>query len=377
MGKKELKKIADAFFDNDERVLRSCGNGEEKGFLDFLRSEEISFEEKSKFELKGFAVSVAFQPPIGSEIHKNLLVNKFFNKRDKVKQYTMTIALSYRCSFKCEQCYISEYRDPLRKEMSVNEFKTVFKKAVEAADVWHFDITGGEPFEHPDFFRIIKQIPPDKATAIVATNGLLIDKKMISRIKQSNIMVCKVSVDPYAGPNYSSMRRSLHSIKALTDNKVLAFAQIYIKRGFSESFDLKSIIGECRKAGAVIVNLIRPMAIGNLRDREELFISDKERGILFSLEKYYWLMHGYRIGMFPDWELVKGGCEAARGRIYINPYGDIYPCNFFPKRYGNILTDDLTGVIVKMQKDIGKRPMSCPATNSSFGELRKFIVEKD
>jgi len=159
----------------------------------------------------------------------------------------------------------------------------------------------------------------------------------------------------------------------LTDNKVLAFAQIYLKRGFSEYLDLKTIIERCRKSGAAMVHLISPMVIGNLRNHEELFFTKKEREIIYAWKKYFWLTHKYKVSLFPDWEIMRGGCCAARQRTYVNPYGDIYPCNFIPKRYGNILTDDLEQVILNMQKDIGKMPDYCPATNSSSSALKKFI----
>jgi MoaA/NifB/PqqE/SkfB family radical SAM enzyme len=123
-----------------------------------------------------------------------------------------------------------------------------------------------------------------------------------------------------------------------------------------------------------MVNLISPMAIGNLKGRRRVLFTEKERKVIYSLKDFYWSMFGYSVGIFPDWEILQGGCLAARERTYINPYGDIYPCNFMPKRYGNILTDDLKQVIADMQKDVGKKPDRCPATNSSFANLRKLVA---
>ena len=368
----KLKKITDAFFNNGKSALALNENSIEKKFLEYLKLNKTNYNVKPKFELRGYPVYSPNTPPYGSEIHKNRLVDRFLNKRDRIMQGSMTMAISYKCSYICRQCYISEYRDSSRKEVTVDEFKVVFNKIVNEAAVWHFDITGGEPLEHPDFFEIIKQIPSDRATAIVATNGLLIDEKMASKIKRSNIMICKVSLDLYSGLDSYPMNKALKSIKILANNKVYVFAQIYLKRGFSEYFDLRAIIEKCRKTGAAFVHFISPMSIGNLKNHDELFFTDEERKNIYFWQKYYSLKYGYKILLFPDWEIIGPGCRAERGRAYIDPYGDIHPCNFIPKSYGNILTDDLKQVILNMQNDIGNIPDYCYSTNSSLNILKNI-----
>jgi MoaA/NifB/PqqE/SkfB family radical SAM enzyme len=371
VNRERLKKIVNAFLNDDKGIAELCKNSSEKDFLIFLKSLKRKDYKEPRFELQGYPIYRPTVPPIRSEIHKNMLVEAFLSKGNKIKQRAMMVAISYRCSYDCDQCYVTEYRDPLRKEMTVDEFKIIFNKAVNEIGVWHFDITGGEPFEHPYFFEIIKQIPQDRATAIVATNGLLIDGKMVSRIKNSNIMICKVSLDIYSGLNSGSVKKVLSTIKMLTDSRIYTFAQVYLKKGFAGHFDLRAVIEECRKAGAAAVNLISPMAIGNLKNHDELFLTDEDRKDIYFWRKYYSLIYGYKVMLFPDWEFTNDGCLAARGRIYINPYGDIYPCCFIPKAYGNILTDDLGRVISKMQDEINSL-RHCYSTNSSSNTQDSF-----
>jgi len=378
--RKKLSKVVTAFFNHDEQSLKLPKSGIERAFfnhLQALRSQRKNrnvFRGKPRFELRGYPVYSIASPPFRSAIHKNLLINEFLHKKDRLIQPSVTVAVTYQCRYHCAQCYISEYYDPSRKELSADEFGAAFRKIADALFVWHFDITGGEPLEDPRFFEKIGRIPPAKATAIVATNGLSIDRTMISAIKRSNIMACKISLDVYAGLRSRAMQKALDSIGLLTRHKVLTFAQIFIARGFSRYYDLEAVVSLCRKAGAVFVNLISPMAVGNLKGHPEMFLSDEERRYIYFLKARLWRQYGYQIVVFPDWALLFfKKCCAADGRVYVSPYGDIYPCNFIPTAYGNVLTDDIKRVILRMRKDIPETD-HCFSTNSSLAALKALTV---
>ncbi len=361
--RKELKKIADAYYGGNKDIVRSCASGVRKRFVEYLALQETRSREEGRFALRGAPVRTPYSPPRGTEMYKQTLISRFLRARAGHREaLAVIVAVSYRCSRQCGQCYISEYVDPSKKEMTVGGFRTAFHKIVEGSDTWHFDITGGEPFEHPRFFEIIRQIPPGRATAVVATNGALLDKHLVSRIRSSNIMACKVSLDLCAGLDSSRVKRSLAGITMLIENRILAFAQIYLQRGLPAFRDFREVIERCRKAGAANIHLIRPMAVGNLRGREDLFLTGDEIANVKYWIDYYQFKHRYQITVFPDWEFIKfGGCLAGRGRIYISPYGDVYPCNFFPRSYGNIVTDDFKRIVARMRRDIGDNPDHCRA----------------
>jgi len=128
--------------------------------------------ENSPYRIQEYRVVSEQFPPIGSDIEKNFLLNHTTGLLyNPIFQRSITVAITYDCSCNCKQCYRTEYINKNRKELSVEDYKTVFKKITDIG-AWHVDLTGGEPFEHPKFFDIIDQIPKDKATSLVATNGI-------------------------------------------------------------------------------------------------------------------------------------------------------------------------------------------------------------
>ena len=336
---------------------------------------------ETPFRWHGLPVVSTLVPPIGSDLEKRFLVNKFLSRfrPDPLAQFTIIIAPSYRCRCHCEQCYVAEYADPGRTELAVDQWRHVFEKVIDAG-VWHIDISGGEPFENPKFFDTIGQVPMDKATTIVATNGYCLDERTIDRVKQSNIMAFKVSLESSGKMQQNTgddqaFDRTVGAIKRLLDNKLYTFVQAFVERGCWRDNELEERILLCRDIGITRVHVISPLALGRMRKREDSFLAEKDREYIYRLREEYAHHREGAIGLsvFPDDGVARKGCPASRGRIYVNPYGDVYPCNFWPaKCYGNLVTDDFRSIIQEMRKDIPDRPKQCRASNIDADAIQRL-----
>jgi len=387
-----LSKIIDEF--NTKNIDKGKFNRNEINFIDFLEKTQNKWKhliiDKPKFKWHGYPVISQSYPPLGSPIEKRYLINRFLYQNDPVIQRTITVGVSYKCKCKCKQCYITDYIDKSKKELTISDFKLLFDKVTNDAKVWHIDITGGEPFEHPDFFKILEQVDKNSAVFIVATNGIYINNNTISKIKKSNIMVCKVSLDSYSKMKHDKNRamdgafdRVISSIRLLIKNKIFVFVQSFVERGCSKNNELEMLVKTCRDIGVEFINLLTPLMVGRLKNKKNLLLTTKDREHIYLLQKKYQINENrkrFRIAIFPDWEFESGGCIAGRGRMYINPYGDIYPCNFHnSKRYGNILKDDFRSKILDIQKNIPTKPDYCVASNinpDSINAIRNKIKDK-
>ncbi len=380
--RKRLFLIVDRIRLGDEEWLSRLRNPYELAFANHAR-ERLDFLQKKGFDKRfywhGFPVIAPQFPPLGSDIEKNHLVYTFLNRNKSLVQGSITVAISYNCNSYCKQCYISEYVDPEKKELSVPEFKLLFEKIVNELGVWHIDLTGGEPLEHPDFFDIIDQVPKDRATVILATNGMHINKDVVKRIRESNIMVCKVSLGSYlrsgsSGVVRDSFDKAIKGIKLLLENKICTFVQIYVERGCHTTNELESLVLRCKELGAAGVHLITPLTVGNLKGRYDLMLGFEDRKHLYALQSKY-RSPGFFVVVFPDWELELKqsgrGCLAGRGRIYITPYGNVFPCNMHcSKSYGNILRDDVKLMMKKMHADIPDYPETCFSSDVTLDTIQ-------
>lgn len=376
-----LAKIYDSIAAGSDGRRVCEGDNEAMRFADFVTGYRKSLplgRPRRNFNLHGHPVIAPGNPPVGSDIEKNVVINRYLHSKDTVMQGSMTVAVSYDCDSTCRQCYVSKFFDPTKVTLTVEQFGSLFRKITGEAYVWHIDITGGEPLENPDFFRIIDRIPSDKATAIVATNGLALDEETVARIREANIMICKVSINSSIKARHDGslsnekiVKRAMEGIGRLLDNNIFTFVQTYVQRDCRKSRQLERVIEDCKRLGVDSVHVVTPLLTGNLKEREDLLLTPLDREYLYALQRKYWTRDRFRIGVFPDWELEQGGCAAARHRIYITPYGEVYPCNFYNiKSYGNIITDDLRGMIEEMHRDIPEMPQECIASN-----INAFILK--
>ncbi len=378
-----LKKVADDYYAGritPEALAEPSENNRFAGIIKQYKEHVDNLAKYTSFRWYDYPVISEQFPPVNSEIEKNFLINSMLHS--PIAQRSITVAVSYGCKCNCKQCYRTEYMDPGRKELTVEQFGSLFKKVTDLG-AWHIDITGGEPFDHPRFFEIMEQIPKDKATTMVATNGINLDESTVERIKASNIMVLKVSLDSYRKSDHDKNRavadaydHVVRGIKLALKNNIYVFIQAFVERDCWKDNELEKRIQVCLELGIKKFHIITPLNIGNLSNRQDLLLTLKDREYIYALKDKY-KQHDIRINVFPDWELHKG-CLAGRGRIYINPYGDIYPCNFDNKKvYGNILTDELPEVVEAIQKDIQGKRRYCVASNVTLDMLEKLGVEYD
>lgn len=330
-------------------------------FINEYRTGAAGRIKQARFSWHGYPVVKPGIPPIGSSIEKNVLINRYLDPGNRHTAGSMTVALGYNCPLDCKQCYVSAFRDPKRVELTVQEFGALFDRIIHEAGVWHIDITGGEPLDHPHFFDIIETIPEERATAIVATNGLGLTPQTVNHIRGTNIMAFKVSLESCA---VTSPSRVMQGIRLLVENRILTFVQSYVERGCSENDRLETLIRTVKDTGADSIHLITPLMTGNLDHGQDLLLTRKDREHLYLLQQAFWKTDGFGVGIFPDWELENGGCSAGRRRVYISAYGDVYPCNFHNATcYGNILKNDIRDMLSAMQRDIPEPPCGCIASN--------------
>jgi MoaA/NifB/PqqE/SkfB family radical SAM enzyme len=240
-------------------------------------------------------------------------------------------SVTRRCNLDCAGCYAKTLRPAAEEtrlpELSDERFMELFREAVDLG-VGVFLIAGGEPLVRRGLLEKIAALRGP--TALVFTNGTLIDEAMLSLFGGTLFPVFSVE----GNEAFTTERRGYG-----VHEKALAQAHIIRERGgfFGLSVTVTSAnIGTVLSAafrtsvarlGASVLFLIEFVPVAPGSDR--LVLSDAQRAELNhpeNLEKM-----PCPVVALPGDEAAYGGCMAAgRGFIHIAPDGRLEACPFAP-----------------------------------------------
>lgn len=272
--------------------------------------------------------------------------------------YKLTFAVTYHCNLKCKTCLIWS-KEP-SEELGIDEIGCFFRKSNGFSWV---DLTGGEIFLRPDLLEIVDLIVRNcRSLAILhfPTNGQLADKivsvaEKIRRMKGA-VPVITVSID---GPEdvHNRIRGSNDSwkkaVEAFCALKKSDFRHVYI--GYTIS---QHNIGKIDEAYSAIKNIYRDLTFDDIhvnffhtsqhylnntssgfpsedsiRAEYEGLQRKRRKGSLKGIleEQYFSLIPQYLSS-----KKMPIKCQALRTTLFMDPYGDIYPCSIYSKRIANI-----------------------------------------
>jgi radical SAM protein with 4Fe4S-binding SPASM domain len=102
----------------------------------------------------------------------------------KPKVFAVAIELTAVCNQKCGYCY-NEWRDDGGVEFGAPSREVLFRRVdrlLEAFDVDHVTLTGGEPFAHKDALALLEKLRDRGVRAQIISNGGLIDDALAARL---------------------------------------------------------------------------------------------------------------------------------------------------------------------------------------------------
>ena len=121
-----------------------------------------------------------------------------------MEKHVLQWHITHKCNLRCIHCYQEDYKN----DLSFEEIKKVFCDYLEYIKKnnfkGHIIITGGEPFLHPDFFKVISLFEENNITFGILTNGTLLDEDMVKRLKDfKNLSFVQISLDGTQRMHYS------------------------------------------------------------------------------------------------------------------------------------------------------------------------------
>ena len=300
--------------------------------------------------------------------------------------FKLTFAVTYKCNYKCLTCNIwKKYQDQpeiLNRELKLDEIETLFHKI---GKVFWISITGGEPFLRDDLVNVIEIIKENSKCQILnlTTNGFnpKLITKAVQEIAELDIPLTFVNVSIDGPPNIhnkvkgvDSYHKAIETLRYLREldyqfqNLHCSFEYTISPFNAGNFRNLISCLYEEGLASVVSKCTLTIYHIGHLYDNypdnpeSEIVLRNKEKMLRDISDCQQLCSNGSSLlGLLRNIYLKNArnflvhnrspiSCVASKHSLFIDPYGDIYPCI--------ILNDKLTNyrkISTKSLKEISRQ----------------------
>ncbi len=303
-------------------------------------------------------------------------IGLYFAKRSlklgKPSLRTMDVMINSECNCNCEHCLAKSFTSSkkVRNKLSIKELKSALHEAVSNG-VFHFTLQGGEPFLHPNLEEIIKACEPSKTYITLVSNGTVADKKLLKKVYGLGVDKIAVSIDSYY-PEEHDRFRGLSS----THDKAMKTIKLAQETGLDVSIattvlndnlhtDSIQKLFKYAISNNINVDVNVPQPVGKWDGRTDLLLSKRNFKYLESLHEKHTNIRRDLYRHFGG-----SGCPAVKESLYLNIYGDIFPCVFIHIAIGNIRDHYLKDI---RQNALSLHEFSVYDPKCLAGEQRKFI----
>ncbi len=262
-----------------------------------------------------------------------------------MKPTSAVLAVTYRCNSRCSTCDIWK-REP-GPELEPEDFRRL------PEGLKNINISGGEPFLRDDLVdvvRVLREKYP-RASIVISTNGL-VPERTEQFVRRMGPVGVRVSVD--APDELNDLVRGVKGSFRLAMETVDRLAALGLRDlGISVTISAQST-GSLRRLKEIadekgiefVTGLVHSSPIyfgthedqtpsGRVLEAELLWLREKE---LSSRRVKDWFRAYFTDGILDQLQKRKRRieCGAARHFFFMEPGGDIYPCNMWPEKLGNI-----------------------------------------
>jgi radical SAM protein with 4Fe4S-binding SPASM domain len=237
----------------------------------------------------------------------------------------LELQITDACNLRCRHCYIG---DTGRSELTTEQVRRLLREFEEMQGL-RVLITGGEPLVHRTFIEINEMLPDFFIRKVLFTNGVLLNKERLKKLKVDEIQVSIDGLEPAhdrlrgSGTFKRSMDAIRHALDAGFDVSVSTMVHHYNRADFVQMEQLFKGMGI--KDWSVDI----PCVTGRLKNNMEHFISPEEGG------KY--LGYGYGDGLHSSTQ----GYGCGLHLMAVMADGGIAKCTFYGTQPVGTVSDGL------------------------------------
>lgn len=302
-----------------------------------------------------------------------------------------SIILTYRCPMRCKMCNI--WKNPTDKDTEL--------KAEELKKLPHLkfiNLTGGEPFVREDLVDIVDVCFSKTKRIVISTSGWFEDRIIALAERFPNIGI-RISIEGLSQKNdelrgrEGGFDKGLRTLLRLREKglKDIGFGCTVSNNNSKDMISLYRLSKELGMefATASFHNSYYFHKNDNVVTNKEEVCSDFETLINMQLKESHpksWFRAFFNMGLI---NYIEGNrrmlpCEAGTMNFFIDPYGEVYPCNGLEEKYwkesmGNIRNaSDFMEIWHSEQADrvrsmVRKCPKNCWMVGTASPVMHKYV----
>lgn len=294
---------------------------------------------------------------------------RFLDKPQPRPTSMANFAVTYRCTSRCKTCNIWRIDAPERGELTLDEVKWLFKSNLDfLRDVRSIQITGGEPFMRPDLPELVSAIHEalPRCVFVIPTNGMApmwIERATEALIEYLGSYSIGVSVsidglekthDAIRGVDGSFEKavETLKRLSALRDDYPDLRLAVGMTLTPENQREILEVFRLARRQGARFS--FRPINYSEIyyrNTKDKLAIMGAEDELLTAIQelgravvdRYGFLASAATLRYFQgaldymrDPRSRRLRCSAGSDSLFLDPYGNVYPCLFMDEKMGNV-----------------------------------------
>lgn len=301
-----------------------------------------------------------------------------------------SIILTYRCPMRCKMCNIWQHPTDKREEIKASDLKSLPR-------LKFINLTGGEPFIREDLEEIVEECYRHTSRIVISTSGWFDDRVVALARKFPNIGI-RISIEGLSVKNDELRGREGGFDKGL--NTLLTLKRMGLKDiGFGctvsnhNSKDMLALYKLSREldlefATAAFHNSYYFHKSDNAIINRDEVCNDFRQLIRWQLEENHpksWFRAFFNMGLI---NYIEGGrrmlpCEAGLTNFFIDPWGEVYPCNGLEERFwkesmGNIRNQDFMSIwngeqAERVRELVRTCPKNCWMVGTASPVMHKYI----
>ena len=361
-------------------VLAVSAASYQSRFADEFYEAHLGHSKIIGFE-RGRAVYSLFFPALMSSQYRNATLSFLYGSMRNLRVPSLaTIGLTDECNAECAYCPLA--RTERKGQVWTTDQLVAVINDCASLGCATISLVGGEPLLRSDILEVIKRSDKRRSALLLFTNGSRL-AAMARDLRRAGLRRVMVSLDYPTAEEQDRVTcvpgmfdAAIEGLRTARRSGMLVGVSMALHPE-TEPHHLAQMIDLCDRLRI-----------------HELMVNDTitcQKSLFTSLENDAWLEQVDRsnadpkrhlgILYYPRFAGSEGfGCSAGATRFYLSPYGDLTPCDFHGRIFGNVHEEPLRKVWFKMTQTPGfgtVSPFGCRGVADDDSEQSPSIFTQD